>query len=790
MWFAGRADEGEQALYGRLLKTIATSAAGEPAWREPAVLAAGLPIRQATGRPYRGINVLLLWYAAPTVGARTWAPGGDASTGVVVVGRPGSRGSPAVRIARFVRPADPIHPPPVWVPPELVEERLERVLGRRLGKGTSEERCAAGALALAKASLQDGAVAGPRMAPLRDELGTNAGPLLAELSAAFLLAHFRVRAHVQAVRGPLARLRAAGPPPGHRLLPTAASIAQRLADRMLAHLVRVEETAEDVEDLDLEEILSRPATTPRAAPAVEAEPSRLAEVTAALRTRDDPESAAVLRWVVREPLAALRALKSPGDAPLDAVWRASGVPRIGRTLEALATSLGCSNATWRAVGAALGQRVLALPELPAGTEEARHSWRRLRTRHVASTWFHHRSALTFADLEWWVGAGTHWSNHRLEWLHKDIGDVPSLAHVPVERLGDCLGMQRVTLEDEDESLAPFAPPRRSLFHGPDWPSFASSLLAGDPYRTETRRKRDGSTRTLHVPTAALAEVQRWIGNLLVDHWPLPGTCAGLAPHRSAAYHARIHAGARQAVVVDIRDFFGSVRPHQVFEWLDPEASRPLRSVHRGPFARWSPEGREAILRLLFRWPEDAPPHLPQGAPSSPVAANLAASRMDTRIQRVAARVFPAGEWRFSRYADDLVLSTTSADEDFPRRALQILRWGVRSMGWRIHPRKTRWWRTGQGIPLIVCGVRVPEQPDDPLGLSREHKRRLRNILHRWKPGAEALSAADRGLVAYAYQVTGDVRLLGLSGGKVRGLALSLAGRNGYGELLEGWVRGT
>ena len=59
----------------------------------------------------------------------------------------------------------------------------------------------------------------------------------------------------------------------------------------------------------------------------------------------------------------------------------------------------------------------------------------------------------------------------------------------------------------------------------------------------------------------------------------------------------------------------------------------------------------------------ATPHLPQGAPTSPALASLAARRLDLRLAGLASALGA----RYSRYADDL---TFSGDADLPAG-----RWG-------------------------------------------------------------------------------------------------------------------
>jgi RNA-directed DNA polymerase len=113
------------------------------------------------------------------------------------------------------------------------------------------------------------------------------------------------------------------------------------------------------------------------------------------------------------------------------------------------------------------------------------------------------------------------------------------------------------------------------------------------------------------------------------------------------------------------------------------------------------------------------PHLPQGAPSSPALANLAAWQLDARLHGLA-RSFDAN---YTRYADDLAFS---GDERFARRIrpfLAAVEDIAHAEGYRLNHRKTRIMRRG-GCQRVT-GLVV----NDHLNLARAGYDRLKATLH-------------------------------------------------------------
>jgi retron-type reverse transcriptase len=121
-------------------------------------------------------------------------------------------------------------------------------------------------------------------------------------------------------------------------------------------------------------------------------------------------------------------------------------------------------------------------------------------------------------------------------------------------------------------------------------------------------------------------------------------------------------------------------------------------------------------RLLARL---AAPHLAQGAPTSPALANLASHRLDRRIAGLADRLGA----RYTRYADDLVLS---GDRDLLRAADRLTRQVgaiAADEGFRLHAGKTRVATAARR--QIVTGIVVNERPNVP----RADYDRLKAVLH-------------------------------------------------------------
>ena len=132
----------------------------------------------------------------------------------------------------------------------------------------------------------------------------------------------------------------------------------------------------------------------------------------------------------------------------------------------------------------------------------------------------------------------------------------------------------------------------------------------------------------------------------------------------------------------------------------------------------------------------ATPHLPQGAPTSPALANLAAFALDRRLAGLAASLGAT----YSRYADDLTLSGPVA----LLRAAGDARGWVAAIaaeeGFTINARKSALMtRAGR---QRVCGIVVNEHPNVTRGDYDELKAILHNAARNGPVGENRAGVAD------------------------------------------------
>src|SRR5665213_1060024 len=246
------------------------------------------------------------------------------------------------------------------------------------------------------------------------------------------------------------------------------------------------------------------------------------------------------------------------------------------------------------------------------------------------------------------------------------------------------------------------------------------------YRTFFVRKRRGGKRTIREPTGGLKILQRKLLQVLTAVHPPRVGVHGFAVGRSVKTNAAEHVGAHVLLNVDILDFFPSIHFGRV----------------RGMFCAKPydlPPNVASVLAQLCCCNGE----LPQGAPTSPIIANMVSARLDGQLRRLAAH----HRLRYTRYADDLTFSTQR--KMLPYAAVtDPTAWGsgvvlgeelihiVESNGFKVNLAKVHVARrTGR---MEVTGIVVNTKTNLP----RSYVRQIRAMLHVWEKYGKT-AAAER-----------------------------------------------
>lgn len=179
-------------------------------------------------------------------------------------------------------------------------------------------------------------------------------------------------------------------------------------------------------------------------------------------------------------------------------------------------------------------------------------------------------------------------------------------------------------------------------------------------------------------------------------FPHPATF-GYLGGRNIRENARVHCGHRKLLVVDIEDFFGSIRRERL-ETL---------------FLSLGFTAEAADLFSRFVTIDGA---VAAGLPTSPVLSNAIFHPIDQALQALAADVGAV----YSRYSDDLSFSSNEALPDVV--AIHAV---LADHDFRLAVEKTRRSTIGQGHFVTGLSVSDPNQPH----VARQKKQRLRQELH-------------------------------------------------------------
>jgi len=238
----------------------------------------------------------------------------------------------------------------------------------------------------------------------------------------------------------------------------------------------------------------------------------------------------------------------------------------------------------------------------------------------------------------------------------------------------------------------------------------------DLYHVFTIPKSSGGKRIIHAPDIRLKRIQKVLYGRFLKPIPFGPHVAAYVPGRGVLETPPDHVKKKLILHLDIKDFFTSTR------------QGPVKDMFRD-YLGYSPDVASLLASLV------TVPHtfefgmryiVPQGSPASGAVCNAVVDyKIDQPILQMLKDEFAEGEWTYSRYSDNVFLSTPhdierDAADEMLKRVRRVYK---KNGGYRLNEKKTRFQRPGK--PQRVLGISTAEHPNIP----SEVYRRLRAIIH-------------------------------------------------------------
>lgn len=216
------------------------------------------------------------------------------------------------------------------------------------------------------------------------------------------------------------------------------------------------------------------------------------------------------------------------------------------------------------------------------------------------------------------------------------------------------------------------------------------------YTTFKLPKKNGDFREINAPSKKLKHIQRWILDNILYKLDSGNYAHGFIPEKTIYTNAKVHVNQDLVLGIDLKDFFPSINFRSVY-YVFYSAGYTKKIA-------W----KFADL-CTYHW------KLPQGAPTSPMLANLVTLQLDEEIAKYCMR----RNFEYSRYADDI---TVSGSYNLPMHKEKIIKI-IEMNGFTINEKKTRMF--SKGSRQMVTGLVV----NDRVSIGRNKKKTQRAIVH-------------------------------------------------------------
>ena len=233
------------------------------------------------------------------------------------------------------------------------------------------------------------------------------------------------------------------------------------------------------------------------------------------------------------------------------------------------------------------------------------------------------------------------------------------------------------------------------------------------YKSFCIPKKTGGNRQILAPERNLRLMQRCVNRILQAIYLAPSCATGFIPDRSIVDNSRFHVGKQYVFNTDLKDFFTSISYNQVYNCL------LIRPFEFSPVIAKTIAGIcctetyvDGISQVV----------LPQGAPTSPIMANIVCLPLDRKCSGLAKRFGVS----YSRYADDITFSGDKNMFYYGSDFMMELERIIESQHFNINHDKDR--VQNYACRQVVTGLVVNKH----VNVSKQYLRDIENLLFIWE----------------------------------------------------------
>lgn len=227
------------------------------------------------------------------------------------------------------------------------------------------------------------------------------------------------------------------------------------------------------------------------------------------------------------------------------------------------------------------------------------------------------------------------------------------------------------------------------------------------YISYSIKKRNGKARIIDAPQDKLKEIQRSIlYNILYKYKP-HSIAHGFVYNKSPKTNAQVHVGCKTLLMLDIVNFFNSIKKNIVI--------KTLKNLLKEKFSKQDISILGELLTFKNR--------IPQGAITSPALSNLIMLETDYRLNKLAIM----NNAKITRYSDDMAISfEINLQNEIITSIIHEIRKYLIEIGLRINPIKIKVRRHYHRMK--VTGIIINEKLNIPRKTWRNFRAYLHNIL--------------------------------------------------------------